>query len=307
MSMNGKGLGRGLDALFQDNSTHADPQAPDNATGLMTVSPQSLSPNPGQPREDFNEEKLKELADSIKEKGILQPLLVRPTNQPGSYQIIAGERRWRAAQIAGLSEIPVLIRDFDDSEAMIAALIENIQREDLNPIEQAKALAALQKILGVSQDGLAEKLGKQRGTISNLMRIIRLSPEGQADLIHGRITIGHARAIVGLPADGPAEGLRKQILDKGLSVRETEEAAAFWRDNNRFPWESDAEDHEGKPRLKKDPAIRTLAQQIGATLNCQTRISGTADRGKISLAYESNAQLYELLEKLGLSLSSLTS
>lgn len=304
MSMNGKGLGRGLDALFQDGSARAEVPPSDTNTGFLLLSLDALAPNPGQPREDFSEEKLQELAQSIREKGILQPLLVRPANQPGSYQIIAGERRWRAAKMAGLKEIPVIVQELGDTDAMIVALIENIQREDLNPIELAKALVSLQNLLGVTQDGLAEKLGKQRGVISNQMRIIRLSPEGQDDLIHGRITVGHARAIVGLPPGEPAEKLRKRIVEKGLTVRQAEEAAAYWRDHDIFPWENpDAE--EDKTKERKDPAIRTLAAQIGAALNCQTKISGNADHGRISLTYESNAQLYDLLEKLGLTLDQL--
>lgn len=302
MSMNEKGLGRGLDALFQDSQTRVE-TPPDNHAGLLMVSPEALAPNPGQPREDFNEEKLQELAQSIKEKGILQPLLARKANQPGSYQIIAGERRWRAAQLAGLSEIPIIVKELNDTDALIAALLENIQREDLNPIELAKALVSLQNLLGVSQEGLAEKLGKQRGVISNQMRIIRLSPEAQEDLVKGRINVGHARAIVGLPPGEPAEKLRQRIVEKGLTVRQTEEAAAFWRDNDMFPWENPEETEKGE-REKRDPAIRTLAEQIGAALNCQTRISGNADHGRISLTYESNAQLYDLLEKLGLTLDS---
>lgn len=302
MSMNNKGLGRGLGALFQDNSSNAESQPIEDRSGFIMLAIEALAPNPGQPREDFNPERLEELAQSIKEKGILQPLLVRSSNQPGSYQIIAGERRWRAAQLAGLKEIPVVIKELNDTDAMIAALMENIQREDLNPIELAKALTHLQKLLGVTQDGLAEKLGKQRGAISNQMRIIRLSPEGQEDLIKGRISVGHARAIVGMPPGEPAENLRKRIVEKNLTVREAEEAAAFWRDHDIFPWESHDGENAEKGREKKDPAIRSLAEQIGATLNCQTKISGNADHGRISLTYESNAQLYDLLEKLGLSL-----
>lgn len=305
MSMNDKGLGRGLNALFQDSTHRAEMSPTDADTGFLLLSPDALAPNPGQPREDFSAEKLQELAQSITEKGILQPLLVRPATQPGSYQIIAGERRWRAARMAGLKKIPVIVQELNDTDAMIAALMENIQREDLNPIELAKALTSLQNLLGVTQDGLAEKLGKQRGVISNQMRILRLSAEGQDDLIHGRISVGHARSIVGLPPGEPAEKLRMRIVEKGLTVRQAEEAAAFWRDHDIFPWENmDAEDGD-KERGKKDPAIRTLAEQIGAALNCQTKISGNADHGRISLTYESNAQLYDLLEKLGLTLDQL--
>lgn len=305
MSTNGKGLGRGLDALFQDSSAQNEKQ-PDTGMdkSFLTVSPDALAPNPGQPREKFGEEKLQELAASIKEKGILQPLLVRPANQPGTFQIIAGERRWRAAQLAGLDEIPVIVRELDDTETMIAALMENIQREDLNPVELAKALSALQKLLGINQDALAEKLGKQRGTISNQMRILRLSPEAQEDLVQGRITVGHARAIVALPPGEHSEELRRHIIETQMTVREAEEATAFWREHDCFPWQITGHESDTPEKTRRDPAIKTLAEQIGATLNCRTRISGNSEKGHISLSYDSNEQLYELLEKLGLSLSS---
>lgn len=308
MSMSGKGLGRGLDALFQVNQITTElppPGSPDSP--FQIVSPDVLSPNPGQPRDDFSQEKLQELADSIKEKGILQPLLVRPSTQPGTYQIIAGERRWRAAMLAGIQQVPVLVRALDDNEAMIAALIENIQREDLNPIELAKGMVALKDALGISQDMLAEKLGKQRGTVSNIIRVLRLSPEGQEDLLNGRISVGHARVILGMPGGEITEAFRQHIADTGMTVREAEEAANFWRDNDRFPWEKEVREKEMD--ITQEPvkykAFKTIAEQIGASLNCRTKISGTPDKGRISLAYDSPEQFNALIDKLGIDMSSM--
>ena len=299
MSMNGKGLGRGLDALFQGNSSQGEAEV--SETPFQLVSTGALSPNPGQPRDNFTEESLNELANSIREKGILQPLLVRPSTQPGTFQIIAGERRWRAAKMTGLEKIPVIVQTLDDNEAMIVALIENIQREDLNPIELAKGLLALKDALGINQDGLAEKLGKQKSTISNCLRLLRLSGNAQEALTKGQITQGHARALLGLPAGEASETLLARIIDHDLNVRETESEASFWRENSRFSWEKN--DIE-KPLVSRDPGFRSLAARIGETLNCPAKISGNTEKGRISLSYDSSEQLYQLLEKFGLTLES---
>lgn len=304
MSMNPRGLGRGLDALFQGAPTQGEAIVPGDGSFLL-IEPENLSPNPGQPRENFTEESLRELADSIREKGILQPLLVRPSTQPGTFQIVAGERRWRAAKLAGLEQIPVVVRALDDNEAMIAALIENIQRENLNPVELAKGLVALKDALGISQEALAEKLGKQKSTISNQIRMLRLSPEAQKDLAEGRLTPSHARVLLGLPQGEAADALHARIMATSMSVRQAEEEAAFWRDNGRFSWQKakSSENADEMPK-QKDPGVRQLAERIGQTLNCPAKISGTTEKGRISLGYESSEQLYQLLEKLGLTLES---
>lgn len=306
MSMNPKGLGRGLDALFQGAPSQGDTTIPGDGSFLL-LAPEALSPNPGQPRENFTEESLRELAESIREKGVLQPLLVRPSTQPGTFQIVAGERRWRAAKLAALEQIPVIVRALDDNEAMIAALIENIQRENLNPVELAKGLVALKDALGVSQEILAEKLGKQKSTISNQIRMLRLSSDAQKDLVEGKLTPSHARVLLGLPQGEVADALHARIMATSMSVRQAEEEAAFWRENERFSWqkpkvlEDGNEIEDSKPR---DPGVKQLAARIGQTLNCPAKISGTTEKGRISLSYESSEQLYQLLEKLGLTLES---
>lgn len=297
MSQNNKGLGRGLDALF-----HPEPAASEKSdSSLRSLSPDALFPNPDQPRKIFSAESLEELAASIRSRGVLQPLLARPLDE-GRYQIIAGERRWRAAKMAGLARVPVVVAEMDDGGAVIAALIENIQREDLNPIEQARALARLKDALGVKQDELAEMIGQSRSWITNVLRLLRLDQAAMDDLASGLISQGHARCILAVPEGEPAQTLRLRIVRDGLSVREAEEAVGYWRENNRFPWDKEQKNDPPRRGLQKSPEFIALARQIGASCNCGAKISGTPDKGKISLSYESSEQFYNILDKLGLSL-----
>lgn len=299
MSQNSKGLGRGLNVLF--NQVHNEvPEIPPDSP-FVYLSPDILLPNPTQPRNRFAEEGIDELAASIRAQGILQPLLVRPAAEEGRFQIIAGERRWRAAKRAGLASVPVMVRNLDDQQAMVAALIENVQREDLNPIEEARALLQIKEALNITQEELADAIGQTRSIVSNSLRLLRLSQAAQDDLINGLITAGHARCILAVGNEEKADELRARIADKGMSVREAEQAVNFWRTENRFPW--DRPEGNGDQTTGGNPEIARLAKEIGATLNCRTKISGSIDKGRISLAYESNEQLFELLAKLGLSLS----
>lgn len=311
MGLNSKGLGRGLDALFHVNQPGGD--AGGEEAPFALVPPDALVPNPNQPRTSFSEESLGELAESMRKQGILQPLLARPA-EPGKYQIIAGERRWRAAKLAGIGELPVIVRNLDDSEALIVALMENIQREDLNPIDQAKGLLALKEALGITQDELADRLGKPHGSVSNCIRLLRLDEASQQDLIAGRISAGHARCLLTLPPGADVEELRKRIIETGMTVRDTEYALKIWHEESRFPWQK--EEGEGapesgedggkraKPARMRDPDIERIAKEIGSTLNCRTKINGNADKGRISIAYDSNEQFYEILEKFGMTMDS---
>lgn len=300
MSLNSKGLGRGLDALFQGNQTPAPTESGASESQFQLVPIDSLSPNPRQPRENFSEETLKELSDSIREKGILQPLLVRPGHEPQTWEIIAGERRWRAARLAGLERVPVVTREMDDNDAMIAAYIENVQRDDLNPIERAKALVALKKALGIGQDELADRLGQSRGTIGNMIRLINLDEDSQEAVIEGHINFSQARALLAVPRGVPMETLREHIIEFGMTSRDAEEAARFWNENGRFPWE-----REARPRgARKTPNLdlKNMGKDLSALWNCKAKVSGNGERGRISLLYESTEQLNEILDKLGVSL-----
>ncbi|MFG6375291.1 MAG: ParB/RepB/Spo0J family partition protein, partial [Desulfovibrio sp.] len=214
MSIN-KGLGRGLDALFNGAAKSAEDVAP------QKLQINEIMPNPAQPRRYFIDQSLQELADSILAQGILQPILVRPMDD-GKYQIIAGERRWRAANLAGLNAVPVIVRSMNDTEAMAAALIENLQREDLNPIEEARALASLRETLDISQDELASRLGKSRPAIANAIRLLQLSQQAQDDVANGKLSPGHARCLLGIADQNMADALRIKILDTSMTVREAE-------------------------------------------------------------------------------------
>jgi ParB family transcriptional regulator, chromosome partitioning protein len=291
-----RGLGRGLSALMADVniSTPTDetaaltPRAPDTHVPI-----EQLHPNPDQPRKDFTKSDLDDLAASIKEKGIIQPLLVRKMPaKPGNYQIVAGERRWRAAQMANLHEIPVLIRDLDDTEVIEIAIIENIQRADLNSVEEALGYRQLMDKFGHTQEKLAEVLGKSRSHIANQLRLLTL-PEDVLELLRqGKLTAGHARALV--TADNPSE-LARLIVTKGMSVRQTEKLA------------KSREDKPKKPKVintEKDADTKALELDLSANLSMKVNIDhkpGT-ESGALSIRYTSLDQLDELCQILTINL-----
>ena len=210
-----RGLGRGLSALLSENDS-----GPSGAGGARDIPIELIHRNPDQPRADFDDAELEELAASMRKKGVLQPILLRPSRQnPGEFQIVAGERRWRAAQKAGLGALPAVIRELGDVEALEIALIENIQRADLNAIEEASAYMALMGLGQVTQEALAETVGKSRSHVANALRLLQL-PEAVQAMVRGKaLSAGHARAIIGAP---DAEALARLIVDQGLTVRETE-------------------------------------------------------------------------------------
>lgn len=302
MSAINKGLGRGLNALFNSNTLPDEKEKTTMASPLNQVKIDDIIPNPKQPRQSFNEESLQELANSIRIKGILQPILVRPAQEEGKWEIIAGERRWRAAKMAGLEEVPVLVRDFDQNDALIATMMENMHRDNLNALEEAQGLAAIMEMLSLNQTELANALGAQRGSISNILRVLRLSPQAKDDLLHNRISQGHARCLVTLP-EQESEILRQRIIDAGMSVRATEMALSFWNQTKQFPWQK-PQTGERKGKLL-DPDMKNIAQRLTKTLNCPAKINGTTEKGKIHLSYHTNGQLFELLEKLGLTMKDL--
>ena len=299
MSGNKKGLGRGLDALFSGSEPQ---QQQETATSTLPLT--ALKPNPGQPRRHFDEAALRELADSIKSQGIIQPLLVRPHGGDNTYQIVAGERRWRAAQLADLKEVPVFVRELSDKEVMAAALIENLQREDLNPIEEAEALQALRDALELTQEELATRLGKSRPAIANALRLLQLSAGARADIQAGLLSAGHARCLLGIDNAQASDALRQRIISHKLTVREAEDAAAYWRGHNALPWEE--QDTEPQPRTKtprkKSAQFKTLQVNLSQSLGCKTQVSGDENSGRIALAYASREELEMLLAKLGVAL-----
>lgn len=292
-----RGLGRGLSALMADVPTEpqpgARPAAPDRSIPIETV-----VPNPDQPRRSFSEEALADLANSIREKGIIQPLIVRPApHEPGNYEIVAGERRWRAAQMARLHEVPVIVRDFDDAEVLEVAIIENIQRADLNAIEEAQGYRQLMDRFGHTQEKLAEALGKSRSHIANMMRLLALPDEVLGIVRGGQLSAGHARAL--LTAPDPV-GLAHQAVSRGLSVRDVERLARKSDDAPKAP--------KARPETK-DADTRALEQDLSAALDMGVSIdhdTGGAS-GRLTIRYGTLEELDEICRRLSMNGSVLAS
>jgi len=282
-----RGLGRGLSALMAEVQTpetdSARPRRPD-----LTVPIERLVPNPDQPRRHFAPEALEELAASIRAKGVIQPLIVRASpDQPDHYQIVAGERRWRASQLAQIHELPVIVRDFTDTEVLEIAIIENIQRADLNPLEEAQGFRQLMDRFGHTQERLAEALGKSRSHIANLLRLLQLPEEVQTHLREGRLTAGHARALVTSPR---AAELAQQIIARGLSVREVEALV-------RKP---DSPARRPRGTASKDADTRVLEQDLSANLGMGVVIDHRpGGEGRVTIRYTSLDQLDQLCQLLG--------
>lgn len=292
MNKERRGLGRGLSALMADVAV-AEPAQGGRAAGERRVPVEQISPNPNQPRRHFDEAQLADLANSIREKGVIQPLIVRPV--PGEeerFEIVAGERRWRAAQLAQLHDLPVLVRDLDDTEVLEVAIIENIQRADLNPVEEAAGYRQLMDRFGHTQERLAEALGKSRSHIANLLRLLSLPREVQAYLADGRLSAGHARALI--PTDDPLK-LARIVVEKGLSVRETEKLAKSGPEKPRAARAEVAAD--------KDADTRALEQDLSANLGMKVAVKHDTNKesGTISISYKSLDQLDELCRMLSLS------
>lgn len=209
------GLGTGLDALFQDNSPI------ESEKSIITLSVNEVEPNREQPRKKFDEKALSELSKSIEKNGVIQPVLVRPS-AGGAYQIVAGERRWRAARMAGLAEIPVVIREMSDEDAAVFALIENLQREDLNPVEEAEGIRSLIEEFGMTQEEAADRVGKSRTAVTNTLRLLKLPQNILSMVSNGSITAGHARALISLEDEGEMLRIANAVIDNGLTVRDVE-------------------------------------------------------------------------------------
>ena len=286
--MSKRALGKGIDALFGADAVSADIEA----DGLRRVPVSRISANPNQPRKEFSDETLRELADSIREKGVLQPILVEEQSG-GTYLIIAGERRWRAAGLAGLSDVPVIVRSFSEQEKLEIALIENIQREDLTPIEEARAYRSLMDASSLGQEELSARLGKNRSTVANSLRLLKLPEDMQDSLNRRELTPGHARAILSVINPADMRILFNRIVDKGLSVREAEAMAA---DLNRGVRASGGgEKHYPK---QKAPELREMEQQLLDILGTRVSISGNGKKGSIEISYfsmEDLDRLYEIL------------
>ena len=298
-----KGLGKGLGAIFGEDIVKESneeltkvkrslPAEEEETKGSLMVKISLIEPNRDQPRKDFNEEELQELAESIKNYGVLQPLLVQKKGT--SYELIAGERRWRAAKLAGLKEVPVVLREYSKQQAMEIALIENVQRADLNPIEEAQAYQQLVKEFHLTQEEIAARVSKNRATITNAMRLLKLDEEIQNLLIKGAISSGHARAILSLEDKQLQKKAAKEVLDKRLSVRETEKLV------KRLARAS-AEKNERNE--KKDDALALIFQNLEERMKTimGTKVSihnKDRNKGRIEIEYYSEAELERIVEMI---------
>ena len=278
-----KGLGRGLDALLAGSDDVA------NKESLQTLAVDRLRPGKYQPRTRMDEASLDDLALSIKEHGVMQPVLVRPV-EGGRFEIIAGERRWRAARRAGLASVPALVKTVSDQSALALALIENIQREDLNPLEQANALHRLIDEFGLTHDAAAKAVGRSRSAVTNLLRLRELTKPVQAYLLGGQLDMGHARALLALSA-GQQTAAAARVVAQGLSVRETERLVHQFAHPNRR--------HAKRGARARDPDLARLQEDLAETLGAKVTIEPKAGgAGKLVIAYSSLEQLDGILAKL---------
>jgi ParB family chromosome partitioning protein len=271
------GLGKGMAALL--------PVVEEEGKSYFSCPIEEIRPNRDQPRKRFSAEKLEELAASIREKGIIQPLVVRKMSE--HYELVAGERRWRAAQKAGLLAVPVVIQDISDDTALEIALIENIQREDLNAIEQAEAFHALIEKFHLSQEEMAKRVGKDRSTVANSLRLLKLPAEIKNDILEDRLTMGHARALLALETQELMEQAREEVLRRNLSVRETENLVK--RMKSRRP---------ARPKSPPGPEITAVLDRLKRRFMTKVAIRPSGKGGKIEISYSTSDELTRLIDIL---------
>lgn len=277
--MSKRGLGKGLSALI--------PGAGQEVGGeVLELSVRSITPNPGQPRTDIDEDQIAELADSIRKVGVLQPIIVRP--QADGYQIIAGERRWRAATAAGLDRVPVRVMACTETEALAIALIENLQREDLNPMEEARGYRKLLTEHKMTQAELADRVSKSRSAVTNTLRLLDLPEEIQEMLYRGRLSAGHARAILSIQDDERRMTLANKCADEGLSVREAENLARLLA--------AGAPIHTARPLTPK--SFKVVARKLRRLLSTNVRVRQTTKKGKIEIDFQDEAELERIFRLL---------
>lgn len=283
--MSKKGLGKGLGALIPG----IDPTER-GRQGVVELEIGQIKPNPDQPRKEFDEVRLEELALSIKEHGIVQPVIVRKVGD--GYELVAGERRWRAAQLAGLTKVPALVREFTEAERMEIALIENLQREDLNPLEEAEAYRALMDAFGLTQEALAKRLGRSRSQVANTLRLLQLPDRVQEEIRAGRLSMGHAKVLGGVEDPAELVALAEKVVSEGLSVRELEELLRP-RERRERP--------RAKARAKLPPDLAAVERRLREQLGTPVKLHWSGDRGRVEITFFGEEGLNRLLEALGMS------
>lgn len=274
-----RGLGKGLDALIPAGETPAG--------GVLQVPIEAVRRNPRQPRSHFDPEALEELAASIREHGVLQPLVVSREAEGDGYVLIAGERRLEAARLAGLQTVPAVVRQVEDQERLELALVENLQRADLNPLEAAEGYRMLAEDFGLSHEAIARRVGKSRAAVTNALRLLKLAPEAQQALREGRISEGHARALLGLSAASAQAAALRVVLERGLSVRETERLVRRWKE-------------AGQDRAKRrpDPEVEALEEELRAALGTRVSLRRGRRGGRLVIYYYSDEELNAIIERL---------
>jgi len=283
MAMKKGGLGKGISALFDENSLNIE----SSSASTVKLKVTEIEPNKDQPRKTFNQEKLNELADSIAQYGVLQPLLVRPLAS-GGYQIVSGERRWRAARIAGVAEVPVVIKNFTDEETAAIALIENLQREDLNPIEEAEGLQILIETYGLTQEEAAKRINKSRPAVANALRLLNLPEEVRELARESKISAGHARALLSFSSQSKMKEVAKRIVDGGISVREIERLAKN-------------EDKVSQPakKVRRDTFYDEVEISLKTVLGRNVKVNvGKNNKGSLELEFYDKEDLKKIIKSL---------
>ncbi len=278
-----RGLGKGLDALIPSAE-----EIPALGEAVHQVPVENLAPNPRQPRKDFDPDELAELAESIRENGILQPLIAADPGSGPTYVLIAGERRLQAARLAGIDRVPVIVRQVDDREHLLLAMIENLQRSDLNPLEAADGFRQLTEDFGLSHDEIAFQVGKSRTTVSNTLRLLKLSAAVRQALASGEITEGHARALLGLSTAAAQSAALQSILDRGLNVRQTEELVRRLTGTKRAT--------RSKPQ--RPPEIVALEEEMRQALGTRVTLKPSREGGSINIRYYSEEELRAIVDRI---------
>ena len=287
-----KGLGKGLDALFSSSEINTQEIKISNTEentekGISYININDIKPNKDQPRKTFDEEKIGELAESIKEHCLIQPVVLRKSGK--GYEIVAGERRWRACRKAGLKEIPCIIKELTDEENMLIAIIENMQREDLNPIEEAEGISQMVTVFGMTQEQVSKSVGKSRPYITNVLRLLKLPQEVQAMVSDGQLSAGHARALAGLSSKKKQIELAEKIGAEGLSVRETEKL---------LKEESTPAKRPAKRKAEKNADVKRVEEDLKTVLGTKVNLAMNGKKGKIEIEYYSREELERLIELL---------
>jgi len=280
-----RGLGRGLESLIPNLNQGSDaPLIIDDEPGdrIKNIAVSKIVPNPNQPRKHFDEDAFGELLESVKQHGLIQPIVVRPMGT--LYEIVVGERRWRAAKEAGLKQIPTVVRNTTDVEAIELAIIENVQRQDLNALEEAAAFYHLLEDFGFTQEQLAKRIGKKRSTVANTVRLLRLPLAVKEMVVDGRLSAGHARAILSLPSEELQTKLAERVVNDGLTVRQTETLARLWQ--------TPAHKRESQPML---PHYNKLAKDLSQKLEAKVRVKVKGDRGRVEIHFKSDEELKRIL------------